>query len=47
MAYAGLQVLGALIAVPFLLWDFTLKVLDNLAKLAPDKDDSGDAKSGE
>ena len=28
--------IGGLLAVPFLLWDFTLKVLDNLAKLAPD-----------
>ncbi len=46
LAYAGLQVLGAVIAAPFMLWDFLLSVLDNLAKLAPDKDDSGDAKSG-
>ncbi len=46
LAYSAFQVLGALIAVPFMLWDFTLSVLDNLAKLAPDKEESGDAKSG-
>ncbi len=42
VGYYGLQVVGGLLAVPFLLWDFTLKVLDNLAKLAPeDKKESG------
>ncbi len=41
VGYFVLQVVGGLLAVPFLLWDFTLKVLDNLAKLAPDDTKSG------
>jgi NADH-quinone oxidoreductase subunit H len=36
VGYYALQVVGGLLAVPFLLWDYTLKVLDNLAKLAPE-----------
>jgi NADH-quinone oxidoreductase subunit H len=45
VGYYVLQVVGGLLAVPFLLWDFTLKALDNLAKLAPEekKDDSDQA----
>jgi NADH-quinone oxidoreductase subunit H len=31
----GLQVIGGLLAVPFILYKFTLKALDNLASLAP------------
>ena len=38
VGYYILQVVGGLIAVPFLLWDFTLKALDSLAKLAPEED---------
>ena len=43
VGYYVLQVVGGLIAVPFLLWDYTLKTLDNLAKLAPpeEKKESG------
>ncbi len=37
VGYYVLQVVGGLIAVPFLLWDYTLKALDSLAKLAPEK----------
>jgi hypothetical protein len=37
IGYYVLQVVGGLIAVPFLLWDYTLKALDNLAKLAPEE----------
>jgi len=37
LAYAGLQIIGGLLALPFVLWDYTLKVLDNLAKLAPEQ----------
>lgn len=37
IGYYVLQVVGGLIAVPFLMWDFTLKALDNLAKLAPEE----------
>lgn len=47
VGYGALQVVGALIAVPFALWDFLLNVLDNLAKLAPQNEDTSDeAKSG-
>ncbi len=42
VGYYVLQVVGALIAVPFLLWNFTLKALDNLAKLAPEDDKQSD-----
>ncbi len=45
VGYYALQVVGGLLAVPFLLWDFTLKTLDNLAKLAPEKEASDQAKS--
>jgi NADH-quinone oxidoreductase subunit H len=43
VGYYALQVVGGLLAVPFLLWDYTLKTLDNLAKLAPpeEKKESG------
>ncbi|MEP7290608.1 MAG: NADH-quinone oxidoreductase subunit NuoH [Chloroflexota bacterium] len=46
VGYYALQVVGGLIAVPFLLWDYTLKALDNLAKLAPENktDESDQAK---
>lgn len=42
VAWVGLQVLGGLIAIPFSLWNFTLRALDNLAALAPEdkKDES-------
>ena len=38
IGYYALQVVGGLLAVPFLIWDFTLKALDNLAKLAPEEE---------
>lgn len=41
VGYFVLQVVGGLLAVPFLLWDFTLKALDSLAKFAPDDTKSG------
>ncbi|MDZ4770461.1 MAG: NADH-quinone oxidoreductase subunit NuoH [Chloroflexota bacterium] len=44
-AWVGLQVLGALIAIPFALWTFTLKALDSLASLAPDDKKQDDANS--
>ncbi|NDJ60933.1 MAG: NADH-quinone oxidoreductase subunit NuoH [Chloroflexi bacterium] len=34
-AYAGLLVLGGLLAIPFALWNFTLSVIDGLSNLAP------------
>lgn len=37
IANAALQIVGGLIALPFRLWDLTLSILDNLAKLAPDE----------
>ncbi len=46
LAWGAFQVLGALIAIPFRLWDFTLQALDNLAKLAPENKESDEAKSG-
>ncbi|GAB4519606.1 MAG: hypothetical protein OHK0046_28740 [Anaerolineae bacterium] len=44
LGYAILQFVGALIALPFLLFNFTIQQLENLAKLAddPNKPDSGD-----
>jgi NADH-quinone oxidoreductase subunit H len=50
VGYYGLQVVGGLLAVPFMLWDFTLKQLDNLAQLAPpeeDKSEQANASSGD
>ena len=44
VGYYVLQVVGGLIAVPFLLWNYTLKALDNLAKLAPE--DKKETESG-
>ncbi|MBK8020451.1 MAG: NADH-quinone oxidoreductase subunit NuoH [Chloroflexi bacterium] len=42
IAWVALQVLGGLIAIPFALWNFTLRALDSLASLAPEekKDES-------
>lgn len=37
LGYAALQVIGGLLALPFKLWDLTLNILDNLAKLAPEE----------
>jgi NADH-quinone oxidoreductase subunit H len=37
MGAVGLQVLGGLLAVPFILYNFTLKALDSLASLAPEE----------
>jgi NADH-quinone oxidoreductase subunit H len=39
LGYAALQVLGGIIGIPFALYNFTLKVLDNIANLAPEDDD--------
>jgi hypothetical protein len=41
-AWVGLQIVGAVIGIPFALWNFTLKALDSLASLAPEekKDES-------
>lgn len=46
LGYAALQVVGGLLALPFKLWDLTLNILDNLAKLAPEeKPEARDAQS--
>jgi len=37
IGWAALQVVGALIAIPFALFNFTISVLENLAKLAPEE----------
>jgi NADH-quinone oxidoreductase subunit H len=48
----ALQVVGGLLAIPFVLYRVTLNILDNLAKLAPDEkkadtnETSGDSASG-
>jgi hypothetical protein len=34
---AALQVIGGLLAVPFVIYNFTLRMLDNLASLAPEQ----------
>jgi hypothetical protein len=34
---AALQVIGGLLAVPFVIYNFTLRTLDNLARLAPEQ----------
>jgi MFS family permease len=36
LGYVALQVLGGIIGIPFALYNFTLKVLDNIANLAPE-----------
>ncbi len=43
VGYYVLQVVGGLLAVPFLLWDYTLKALDSLAKLAPEEKKESDS----
>lgn len=37
LGWVGLQILGAVIAIPFALWNFTIKALENLASLAPEE----------
>lgn len=47
-AWVGLQILGAVIGIPFALWNFTIKALESLAGLAPEeakKDDNTEATS--
>lgn len=39
IGYAALNVVGGLLAVPFILYEFTLKVLDRLATLNPEASD--------
>lgn len=43
LAYGALQVVGGLLAIPFALWNVTLNILDNLAKLAPEEKPDDDA----
>ncbi len=44
---AALQVVGGLLAVPFVLYDFTLKQLDRLAALAPEDEPEPEPPSEE
>jgi NADH-quinone oxidoreductase subunit H len=39
LGYTALQVLGGIIGIPFALYNFTLKVLDNIANLSPEDDE--------
>lgn len=45
VGYMALQAIGGLLAVPFVLYDFTLNVLDRLASLGGKPDDSDDDDS--
>ncbi len=47
VGYFVLQVVGGLLAIPFALWDFTLKALDSLAQLAPDDEKKEEAGGGD
>ena len=47
IGYSILQFVGALVSIPFVLYEFTLTQLDNLSQLAPDEEDDEDAYEGD